>query len=61
MVEGEGEETHTGTVGATSRATFNARDHVGEGKNISLLLESDQQHMLGFLLLTEGMLRLSYL
>ncbi len=42
MVEGEGEEVYTGTVGATSRATFKAADHVGEGKNISLHLESDQ-------------------
>ena len=42
MVEGEGEEVHTGTVGATSRATFTASEQVGEGKHISLLLESDQ-------------------
>ena len=42
MVEGAGEEIHTGTVGSISRSTFKARDHVGDNKNISLLVESDQ-------------------
>jgi exo-beta-1,3-glucanase (GH17 family) len=42
MIEGEGESTHSETVGARSRATFIPRNHLGEGKDISLFVESDQ-------------------
>jgi hypothetical protein len=42
MVEGEGKRDVSGQVNPSSRATFKARDHVGDGKNISLYLESDQ-------------------
>ena len=42
MVEGQGEKTATGTVGAHSRATFKTKDQIGAGLNDSLYLESDQ-------------------
>jgi len=42
MVEGEGRKEFQGRVGGNSRATFKTRDQVGDGKNVSLLLESDQ-------------------
>ena len=42
MIEGAGEVVKTGNVAANSRATFYAADHVGAGKDISLLVESDQ-------------------
>ena len=42
MIEGEGEKVVTGQVEARARATFLARDHVGDGKDVSLLLESDR-------------------
>ena len=42
MIEGEGEQLHTETVGANSRATFQPVNHVGAEKDISLLVESDQ-------------------
>ncbi|MBN1288420.1 MAG: DUF3494 domain-containing protein [Actinobacteria bacterium] len=42
MVEGEGEEVVKGLVGARSRATFKTKDQIGDGKNVSLYLESDQ-------------------
>ena len=42
MVEGEGEKDVTGSVGAHSRATFKTRDQIGDGKNVSLSLESNQ-------------------
>lgn len=41
QVEGEGEKVFTEDVGGSSRTTYKARDHVGNGKNISLLLESE--------------------
>jgi hypothetical protein len=40
MIEGEGRKDVTGRVGPASRATFKTRDQVGEGKNVSLFLES---------------------
>src|SRR5450759_3239798 len=42
MVEGQGEEEATGSVGAHTRATFKTRDQIGDGKNVSLSLESNQ-------------------
>ena len=42
MVEGDGEKDFSGQVNPNSRATFKARDQVGDNKNISLNLESDQ-------------------
>lgn len=42
MIEGQGEAVYTGQVGPNSRATFKASDQVGLGKDISLMLESDQ-------------------
>ncbi len=42
MVEGQGETDVAGQVGAHSRATFNTRDQIGHGKNVSLYLESTQ-------------------
>jgi hypothetical protein len=42
MLEGEGRQDVSGQVNPNSRATFKARDHVGDGKNISLYLASDQ-------------------
>ena len=42
MVEGEGETVKAETVGANTRATFSAANHVGLEKNVSLHLESDQ-------------------
>ena len=42
MVEGQGEKDVTGSVGAHSRATFKTRDQIGDGKNVSLSLESNQ-------------------
>ena len=41
MPEGQNRVSFTETVGANSRATFRASDHVGAGRNISLLVESD--------------------
>ncbi len=42
MVEGQGEQGITGSVNAYSRATFNTRSQIGDNKNVSLMLESDQ-------------------
>jgi len=42
MVEGQGEKLVTGQVGPHSRKTFKTRDQIGDGKNESLYLESDQ-------------------
>ena len=42
MIEGTGEAVYTEAVRPLSRATFNAAWHVGAGKNISLMVESDQ-------------------
>ena len=42
MVEGEGEKDVPGQVGAHSRATFKTKDQIGNGKNVSLYLESTQ-------------------
>jgi hypothetical protein len=42
MVEGQGEEEATGSVGAHARATFKTRDQIGNGKHVSLYLESTQ-------------------
>jgi streptogramin lyase len=42
MVEGSGEENVHGSVGPHSRATFKTKDQIGEGKNASLYLQSDQ-------------------
>ncbi|MBU1671520.1 MAG: DUF3494 domain-containing protein [Actinobacteria bacterium] len=42
MVEGQGEEAVPGTVGAHSRATFRTKDQIGNGKHVSLYLESTQ-------------------
>ena len=42
MIEGEGEATYAQQVGPSSRGTFRALDHVGPGKDIGLLVESDQ-------------------
>ena len=42
MVEGEGEKDVPGQVGAHSRATFKTRDQIGNGKHVSLYLESTQ-------------------
>jgi hypothetical protein len=42
MVEGQGEAVYTGQVGPNSRATFKTSDQVGLGKDLSLMLESDQ-------------------
>ena len=43
MVEGEGDVVRREQVEGNSRETFRPLDHVGEGKDISLLLESDGQ------------------
>jgi hypothetical protein len=40
MVEGQGEKDVPGQVGAHSRATFKTRDQIGNGKHLSLYLES---------------------
>ena len=42
IVEGQGEKLVTEQVGPHSRATFKTRDQIGDGKNVSLYLESDQ-------------------
>src|SRR5450759_4570466 len=42
MVEGRGEEEATGAVGAHTRATFKTKDQIGNGKHVSLYLESTQ-------------------
>jgi Purple acid Phosphatase, N-terminal domain/Calcineurin-like phosphoesterase/Family of unknown function (DUF5719) len=42
MLEGEGAVTRTETVEPTSRKTFRVADHIGTGKDASLLLESDR-------------------
>ena len=42
MVEGQGQQDVPGHVGAHSRATFKTRDQIGDGKNVSLYLESTQ-------------------
>jgi hypothetical protein len=42
MVEGQGEKQVTGQVGPHSRKNFKTRDQIGDGKNVSLYLESDQ-------------------
>jgi hypothetical protein len=42
MVEGQGEEEATGSVGAHTRATFKTKDQIGNGKHVSLYLESTQ-------------------
>src|SRR5450759_4159901 len=42
MVEGLGEKLVTGQVGPHSRKNFKTRDQIGDGKNVSLYLESDQ-------------------
>ena len=42
MVEGQGEETASGAVAAHSRGTFKTRDQIGNGKNVSLYLQSTQ-------------------
>jgi len=42
MVEGQGEEEATGSVGAHARATFKTKDQIGNGKHVSLYLESTQ-------------------
>ena len=42
MVEGHGEEDISGSVGAHSRATFKTKDQIGNGKHVSLCLESNQ-------------------
>ncbi len=42
MVQGVGEEISTGSVGAHARATFKTRDQIGDGKHVSLYLESTQ-------------------
>ncbi len=41
MIEGEGEKEVKGEIAPRSRATFLVRDHIGSGKDASLLLESD--------------------
>jgi len=40
MVEGQGQQDVAGQVGAHSRATFKTRDQIGDGKHVSLYLES---------------------
>jgi len=40
MVEGEGQKDVTAQVGPNTRATFKTRDQIGNGKNVSLYLES---------------------
>jgi hypothetical protein len=42
MVEGQGEQDVPGYVGVHSRATFKTKEQIGNGKNVSLSLESDQ-------------------
>ncbi|MCG2796815.1 MAG: FG-GAP-like repeat-containing protein [Actinomycetia bacterium] len=42
MPEGQNNISFTETVGGNRRATFRASDHVGAGRNISLLVESDE-------------------
>ena len=42
MVEGQGEEEAMGSVGAHARATFKTKDQIGNGKHVSLYLESTQ-------------------
>lgn len=42
MIEGTGEVVYSETVRPESRATFSVKRHLGEGKHVSLLLESDQ-------------------
>jgi hypothetical protein len=42
MVQGVGEEVALGSVGAHARATFKTRDQIGDGKHVSLYLESTQ-------------------
>ncbi len=42
MVQGEGKTDVPGQVGAHSRATFKTRDQIGNGKHLSLYLESTQ-------------------
>jgi len=42
MVEGQGEKLVTGQVGPHSRKTFKTRDQIGDGKHVSLYLESTQ-------------------
>jgi uncharacterized protein YkwD len=42
MVEKDGEQDFSGQVGPNSRATFKTRDQVGDNRNVSLHLESDQ-------------------
>ena len=42
MVEGQGKKDVPGQVGAHSRATFKTKDQIGDGKHVSLYLESDQ-------------------
>jgi len=42
MVEGQGEKLVTGQAGPHSRQNFKTRDQIGDGKNVSLYLESDQ-------------------
>lgn len=41
MIEGEGEKDLKGEIAPRSRATFLVRDHIGSGKDVSLLVESD--------------------
>ncbi len=40
MVEGQGQQDVAGQVGAHTRATFKTRDQIGDGKHVSLYLES---------------------
>ncbi len=42
MIEGTGEVVYSESVQPESRATFSVKRHLGEGKHVSLLLESDQ-------------------
>jgi hypothetical protein len=42
MVEGVGEKVTGGSVGPGARGTFKAVDQVGPGKNVSLMVSSDQ-------------------